>query len=117
MRDMSISVVSDEKVRSNPLTARPYLLSGLAALSIGAAVIHFAVTFSHFQENALYGTFFLIISWAQLIWPVGLFWRPNRSSTTGGIEAGPTRGWVRPTAAGLTAEPSGRYLGGAGSAR
>jgi hypothetical protein len=50
----------------------------LAALSAGAAVIHFAVTFGHFQEYVLYGVFFLIISWAQLIWPAGLFWRPPR---------------------------------------
>ena len=52
-------------------------MSGLAALSVGAAVIHFAVTFAHFQEDVLYGAFFLIISWAQLIWPAGLFWRPS----------------------------------------
>jgi hypothetical protein len=50
----------------------------LAALSAGAAVIHFAVTFEHFQEYVLYGVFFLIISWAQLVWPAGLLWRPPR---------------------------------------
>jgi hypothetical protein len=77
MPGMSISVVSDEKGRSSPATARPYIWGGLAALSVGAAVIHFAVTFSHFQEYVLYGVFFLIISWAQLIWPAGLFWQPS----------------------------------------
>jgi hypothetical protein len=74
---MNVLIATDEKGRSEPATARPYILGGLAALSVGAAVIHFAVTFSHFQEYVLYGTFFLIISWAQLIWPAGLFWRPS----------------------------------------
>src|SRR5437588_9272625 len=47
MHSMNASVASHEKVRSSPATAtatataRPYLLSALAALSIGAAVIHF----------------------------------------------------------------------------
>jgi hypothetical protein len=77
MRGMSVSVAPDGKVRSDPVMARPYLLGGLAALSVGVAVIHFAVTFSHFQEYELYGVFFLIISWAQLIWRAGLFWQPS----------------------------------------
>jgi hypothetical protein len=50
----------------------------LAALSVGAAAIHFAVTFSHFSEYTLYGVFFLIISWAQLIWAPVLLWRPSK---------------------------------------
>ena len=61
-----------------PATARPYLLGALAALSVGAAAIHFAVIFEHFNEYALYGVFFLVISWAQLIWPAVLVWRPTR---------------------------------------
>ena len=59
-------------------TVRPYLLGGLAALSIGAAAIHFAVVFEHFDEYTLYGVFFLVISWAQVIWPAVLLWRPSR---------------------------------------
>jgi hypothetical protein len=94
MRIMSVSVVSDEKIRSNSTLARPYLLSGLAALSAGAAVIHFAVTFEHFQEYVLYGVFFLIISWAQLIWPAGLFWRPPRLWASQEAPRG-TRLWER----------------------
>jgi hypothetical protein len=78
MLGMSVSVVPDGKIRSSSAAARPYLLSGLAALSVGAAVIHFAVTFGHFQDYVLYGVFFLVISWAQLIWPAGLFWHPSR---------------------------------------
>jgi hypothetical protein len=78
MGGMSTSVVADEKVRIMPATARPYLLGGLAALSVGAAAIHFAVIFEHFNEYVLYGVFFVIISWAQLIWPAVLLWRPSR---------------------------------------
>jgi hypothetical protein len=59
-------------------TLRPSLLLGLAALSVGAAAIHFAVVFEHFEEYTLYGAFFLVISWAQLIWPAVLVWRPSR---------------------------------------
>jgi hypothetical protein len=64
--------------RTGPATIQPYLLGGLAALSVGAAAIHFAVVFEHFEEYALYGVFFLVISWAQLIWPAVLLWRPAR---------------------------------------
>jgi hypothetical protein len=45
---------------------------------VGAAAIHFAVVFEHFAEYMLYGVFFLVISWAQIIWPVILLWRPSR---------------------------------------
>ena len=34
--------------------------------------------FEHFAEYTLYGVFFLVISWAQLIWPAVLLWRPSR---------------------------------------
>jgi predicted MFS family arabinose efflux permease len=76
--DMSSPVLADTEVRNRPPTIRPYLLGALAALSAGAAAIHFAVVFEHFEEYALYGVFFLVLSWAQLIWPVVLVWRPSR---------------------------------------
>ena len=38
------------EVRISPLTARPLLLGAMAALSAGAAAIHFAVMFEHFSE-------------------------------------------------------------------
>src|SRR5271166_4363789 len=78
MCGMSTSVLAGEEVRTGPSTARPYILGGLAALSAGAAAIHFAVVFEHFAEYTLYGVFFLVLSWAQLIWPVVLVWRPSR---------------------------------------
>ena len=59
-------------VRTSPSTARPLLLGALAALSVGAAAIHFAVIFEHFDEYSLYGVFFLVLAWAQLVWPAVL---------------------------------------------
>jgi hypothetical protein len=70
--------MAEERADSAPATARPHLLGGLAALSVGAAAIHFAVTFAHFSEYLLYGVFFLIISWAQAIWAVVVLWRPSK---------------------------------------
>jgi hypothetical protein len=75
---MSTSVLASKEVRTGPSTVRPYILGALAALSVGAAAIHFAVVFEHFVEYTLYGAFFLVISWAQLIWPAVLLWRPSR---------------------------------------
>ena len=75
---MSTPVLAGKEVRTGSATIRPYLLGGLAALSVGAAAIHFAVVFEHFAEYTLYGVFFLVISWAQVIWPAVLLWRPSR---------------------------------------
>jgi hypothetical protein len=78
LEGMSTRVLEDKEVGVRPATVRPYLLGGLASLSVGAAAIHFAVVFEHFAEYTLYGVFFLVISWAQLIWPAVLLWRPSR---------------------------------------
>jgi hypothetical protein len=70
--------MGDEKLRIMPATARPYVLGALASLSAAAAAIHFAVVFEHFRDYLLYGVFFLVLAWAQLIWPAVLLWRPSR---------------------------------------
>src|SRR5215469_4872700 len=75
---MSTTVRTRERVNTAPATARPYLLGGFAALSVGAAAIHFAVTFAHFREYVLYGVFFLVIAWAQAIWAPVVVWRPSK---------------------------------------
>jgi hypothetical protein len=75
---MRTPVLAGKDVHTGPATVRPYLLGCLAALSVGAAAVHFAVTFEHFAEYTLYGIFFLVISWAQMIWPAVLLWRPSR---------------------------------------
>ncbi len=78
MLGMSTPVLADERARTRLATARPYLLGGLASLSVGAAAIHFAVMFEHFAEYTLYGVFFLVIAWAQMIWAAVVLWRPTR---------------------------------------
>jgi hypothetical protein len=78
MPGMSAPVLTDQEVRATPPTARPYILGGLASLSVGAAAIHFAVIFEHFAQYALYGAFFLVLSWAQLAWAALVLWRPSR---------------------------------------
>src|SRR5262245_31221961 len=78
MRVMSTSVMGDEKIRVTPATTGPYVLGALASLSAAAAAIHFAVVFEHFEDYLLYGVFFLVLAWAQLIWPAVLLWRPSR---------------------------------------
>ena len=82
---MSTPVLADTEVRTRLAILRPYLLGALAALSVGAAAIHFAVLFGHFTEDTLYGVFFLVLSWAQLIWPAVLLWRPSRPWLSAGI--------------------------------
>src|ERR1700719_4362671 len=75
---MSATVLDESTTRSTSATVRPYFAGGLAALSAGAAAIHFAVVFEHFSEYVLYGVFFLIIAWAQAIWAAVVLWRPSR---------------------------------------
>ena len=42
-----------------------------------AAAIHLALVFEHFKDYTLYGVFFLVLAWAQLVWPAVLLWRPS----------------------------------------
>src|SRR6516165_6452714 len=74
----NLSKRDGEKTRVTPTTAGPYLLGALASLSAAAGAIHFAVVFEHFKDYTLYGVFFLVLAWAQLIWPAVLLWRPSR---------------------------------------
>ena len=78
MRVMSAPALSGEGAHPGLATARPYLLGGVASLSVGAAAIHFAVMFEHFAEYTLYGVFFLVVAWAQMIWAAVVLWRPSR---------------------------------------
>ena len=85
---MSVCVLADgTEVRADSMTARPLLLGAMAALSAGAAAIHFAVTFQHFSEYSLYGVFFLALAWAQLVWPVVLIALPARRQSASWMPA------------------------------
>ena len=114
MRAMSTSVLDETTTSGIPATARPYFAGGLAALSAGAAAIHFAVTFEHFNEYLLYGVFFLVIASAQMIWAAIAVWRLPRwwlwlgiagnaavlavylASRTTGLPFGPDTGHAEP---------------------
>jgi hypothetical protein len=86
---MSTTVLADRtEVRISPATAKPLVLGALASLSVGAAAIHFAVTFEHFDEYSLYGVFFLVLAWAQLVWPAVLIALPSLTWVPGGARPG-----------------------------
>src|SRR5215467_11033465 len=64
--------------------AQRVVLGGLAMLSVLAAVIHFAVAGSHFQEYWLFGVFMLGVAWLQLGWAAAALFRPTRLLVSSG---------------------------------
>jgi hypothetical protein len=70
-------VGGDVAAGAEPALARR-LRVGLALLSIGAAVIHFAVIPQHMREWWLTGTFFLVVALFQLAWAVAVLARPSQ---------------------------------------
>lgn len=61
-----------------PVDFRRTATIGCALLSVGAAVIHFAVLGEHWQEWWGYGLFFGASAWLQLAWAAAVAWRPSR---------------------------------------
>jgi len=55
-----------------------------AIASVAAAVIHFAVAGSHFQEYWVFGVFMLTAGWLQLTWAILAIARPTRAVLCGG---------------------------------
>jgi hypothetical protein len=114
VRAMSTSVLDETTTSGIHATTRPYFAGGLAALSAGAAAIHFAVTFEHFNEYLWSGVFCLVIAWAQIIWATVAMWRLPRwwlwlgiagnaavlavylASRTTGLPFGPDKGHTEP---------------------
>ena len=90
--------------------------ASLAALSMAAAAIHFAVMGEHFAEYAAFGVFFSVVAWLQALWAVGVLVLPSRrlllvglvgnalvilvwlSSRTIGLPIGPEAGAPEPAA-------------------
>jgi hypothetical protein len=68
-------------------TAGRYLHWLLVALSLGAGVIHFAVSGGHFDLGWRHGTFFAVTAWFQLSWAVAIMVRPNRRVLAVGVAA------------------------------
>jgi hypothetical protein len=52
--------------------------ASLAALSMAAAAIHFAVMGEHFAEYVAFGVFFSVVAWLQAIWAVGVTVLPSK---------------------------------------
>ena len=52
--------------------------ASLAALSMAAAGIHFAVMGEHFAEYVAFGVFFSVVAWSQALWAVGVIVLPSR---------------------------------------
>ena len=81
---------------TNERTVGRYLRWLLAALSLGAGVIHFAVSGEHYDVSWAHGTFFAVVAWLQLSWAVAVVLRPTRSLLTAGVllNAGILGVWV-----------------------
>jgi hypothetical protein len=109
---MSTALLADgTEVRTSAPTAKPLLLGTLASLSVGAAAIHFAVTFEHFDEYTLYGVFFLVLSWAQLVWPAVLIAIPSLTWAPAGERPAQFRGgWWQTGLTPLAARRLGVWL-------
>ena len=59
--------------------------ASLAALSMAAAAIHFAVMGEHFAEYVAYGVFFSVVAWLQASWVVGVIVFPSRPVLFAGL--------------------------------
>jgi hypothetical protein len=70
---------------TNERTVGRYLRWVLAALSLGAGVIHFAVSGEHYELSWLHGTFFAVIAWLQLSYAVAVIIRPNKLLLQAGV--------------------------------
>lgn len=66
-------------------TVGRYLRWVLAALSLGAGVIHFAVSGEHYDLSWVHGTFFAVVAWLQLSWAIAVVLRPTRRLLIAGV--------------------------------
>jgi hypothetical protein len=81
---------------TNERTVGRYLRWLLAALSLGAGVIHFAVSGGHFGTAWTHGVFFAVVAWLQLSYAVGVALRPTRRLLVAGtvLNVGVLGVWV-----------------------
>lgn len=66
-------------------TVGRYLRWLLASFSVGAGVVHFAVSGEHYDLSWLHGSFFAALAWLQLAWAVGVVLRPSRRLLVAGV--------------------------------
>jgi hypothetical protein len=81
---------------TNERTAGRYLRWLLAAFSLGAGVIHLAVSGENYQLSWMHGMFFVVVGWLQISWAVAVILRPKRRLLTIGVllNAGIIGVWV-----------------------
>jgi hypothetical protein len=79
----------------------------LAAASLGAAGIHFAVIVPHFDEYTLFGIFFFAIAWFQALWAMLVVASEDRRVLLAGlvVNAFVVAVWVWSRTAGLPIGP------------
>src|SRR3989440_6170467 len=70
---------------TNERTVGRYLRWLLAALSLGAGVIHFAVSGEHYDLSWVHGAFFAVVAWLQLSFAIAVVLRPARRLLTAGV--------------------------------
>src|SRR6266511_4210524 len=93
---------------TNERTVGRYLRWLLAALSLGAGVIHLAVSGDHYGLSWTHGTFFAVVGWLQISWAVGVVLRPNRRLLTAGalLNAAVVAVWVMSRVWGVPVGPN-----------
>jgi hypothetical protein len=70
---------------TNERTVGRYLRWILAALSLGAGVIHFAVSGEHYDLSWTHGAFFAVVAWLQLSFAIAVILRPGRRLLAAGV--------------------------------
>jgi hypothetical protein len=92
---------------TNEQTVGRYLRWLLAALSVGAGVIHFSVSGEHYDMSWLHGSFFAAVAWLQLGWAVGVILRPSRRLLQAGVllNAGVIGVWAMSRIWGVPVDP------------
>ncbi len=69
----------DAAARPDPIRELdPAIRWALAALSVGAAFVHFGVMGEHFDHGTAHGTFFAVAAWLQIAFALAVLLRPSR---------------------------------------
>src|ERR1700694_4894031 len=80
----------------------------LAACSLGAAAVHFAYSPAHFAEYWLYGLFFVVGAWLQVLWAFAIVMRSRRWLVLGGaaLNAAIVAVWIASRTVGVWVGPN-----------
>ncbi|HEX2577491.1 MAG TPA: hypothetical protein VHK88_14145 [Aquihabitans sp.] len=78
----------------------------LAFASFGAAAIHFGFAPTHLAANDVHGAFFLAVAWFQVIWALGIAFRPGQLLVRLGIvgNLGVLAVWIVSRTVGISGE-------------